>query len=162
MTVQDLMSAPARSCQPETNLVSVIGLMWDHDCGFVPVVDGTGEIVGAITDRDICVAAATCCLLTEQIAAAHIMSQPVYVCRIDDTIEQALAIMKLCRIRRLPVVDGHRRLLGVLSITDLVRNAGEKGAPTSTAVVAALAAIGARRHDINCFGMAPRGERSQP
>jgi CBS domain-containing protein len=52
MKVRDLMKTPAQTCRPDTDLAAVTKLMWDHDCGFVPVVDASG----VLTDRDICVA----------------------------------------------------------------------------------------------------------
>ena len=58
MRVEQLMSRPVHCCRPEDTLACAAQLMWDHDCGCVPVVaaDGTG-LAGIITDRDICMCA---------------------------------------------------------------------------------------------------------
>jgi len=80
MKVRDVMTADVQACQPATDLAAVTKVMWDHDCGFVPVVDRAGTVVGAITDRDICIAAATRGLPPAQIAAFQVMSSPVRAC----------------------------------------------------------------------------------
>jgi CBS domain-containing protein len=145
MTVRELMSTPPQTCQPETNLAAVTHVMWEQDCGFIPVVDAAGDVIGVITDRDICVAAATRRLLPEQIAASDVMSPSVHTCLPGDTVEQALSIMKQFQVRRLPVVDASGRLQGVLSMNDIARAVGRKGAPTASAVAGTLASICASR-----------------
>jgi CBS domain-containing protein len=141
MTVRDVMSTPPQTCQPHTDLAAVTQLMWSHDCGFIPVVDPEGHLAGVITDRDICIASATRRLLPERISAAEVMSHSVHAVLPGDTIESVLAAMKTHQIRRLPVVDGNGRLQGVVSLNDVVRAVGKKGAPTASAVVVTLAGI---------------------
>jgi len=141
MTARELMSFPVETCQPSTNLAAVTQLMWNRDCGFVPVVDLDGHVAGVITDRDICVAAATRRVLPERIAAAQAMSPSVHACLPDDTADDVLATMKRHRVRRVPVVDTTGHLQGIVSMNDVVRAAGRKGAPSAAAVVATMAAI---------------------
>lgn len=145
MTVRELMSQPPQTCQPDTDLAAVTRLMWDHDCGMVPVVDAGGRIVGVVTDRDICIATATRRLLPEHISAAQVMSRTLHTCMAGDTLEQALAVMKQARVRRLPVIDDEGHLQGVLSMNDLVRATVAKRGPAATVVVETLAAICAPR-----------------
>src|SRR5207249_11540387 len=59
MRVGDFMTSPAVFCRPEANLAAVAALMWDKDCGALPVVSEDGKVTGMITDRDICVALGT-------------------------------------------------------------------------------------------------------
>ena len=59
MTVQELMTPFPATCGPADNLAQAAEHMWDADCGIVPVVDERGHVLGVITDRDICIAAAT-------------------------------------------------------------------------------------------------------
>jgi CBS domain-containing protein len=145
MTARDLMSTPPRTCHPNTDLAAVTQLMWNHDCGFVPVVDADGHLAGVITDRDICVASATRRLLPERISATQAMSTAVHACVPDDNVEAVLAAMKAHQVRRVPVVDDAGHLQGVVSLNDLVRAVGKKGGPTAATVVATLAAICAPR-----------------
>ena len=94
MKVRDIMTAAVYSCQPDTDLGTVAGIMWDHDCGFVPVVDTSGAVVGLVTDRDICMAATMRRLAPDRIAAAQAMSGSVRACLPDDSVSEALAMMK--------------------------------------------------------------------
>ena len=145
MLARDVMSGPPETCLPHTDLAAVTRLMWDRDCGAIPVVDAAGHVVGIVTDRDICIATATRRLLPEHIAAAQVMSRDVRTCLPGDTAAQALAAMKAAKVRRLPVVDATGHLHGMLSITDVIRAVGRDGGPAPEAVVEALAAIGAPR-----------------
>lgn len=141
MTARELMSTPPQTCQPTTDLAAVTQLMWNHDCGFVPVVEADGHLAGVVTDRDICIASATRRLLPERISAAQAMSASVHACLPDDDVEKVLAAMKTHQVRRVPVVDANGHLQGVVSLNDVVRAVGKKGAPTAASVVAALAGI---------------------
>jgi len=145
MTARELMSTPVQTCRPDADLAAVTRVMWDHDCGFVPVVDTEGHVAGVVTDRDICVASATRRLAPERIAVSQVMSTGVRSCLLDDAAEDVLATMSAHRIRRVPVVDASGHLQGVLSFNDLVRAVGRKGAPTAATVVAAMAGVCAPR-----------------
>jgi len=127
MKVRDLMTTKAVFCRPETNLAAVGALMWEHDCGLIPVVDDTEKVTGVITDRDICIALSTRDKQPSKITAREITTAPAYVCSPDDDIHTALITMSQERLHRLPVVDGERGLVGILSINDVLLNA-EKGA----------------------------------
>ena len=59
MKIQNIMTTNVASCSPDTNLAAAAGLLWDYDCGSLPVVDRERKVVGVITDRDLCMAAAT-------------------------------------------------------------------------------------------------------
>lgn len=145
MTVRELMTTPPHTCRPDANAAAVTQLMWDHDCGFVPVVDDQGHVAGVVTDRDICVAASTRHVPPDRISASQAMSTDVHACLPDDAVNDALAMMKEHQVRRVPVVDSYGRLQGVLSMNDIARAVGKKGAPTAAAVVATLSGICAPR-----------------
>jgi CBS domain-containing protein len=141
MNVRDIMTAAVYTCEPDTDLGTVAEIMWNHDCGFVPVVDASGAVMGLITDRDICMAATTRRLAPERIAASQAMSQVVRACLPDDSVSEALAMMKHFKVRRLPVVDPHGFLRGVLSIDDVARAANPRKGLAAVDVVSALAEI---------------------
>lgn len=120
MKIADLMSKDVRSCSPEETLECAARIMWEHDCGAVPVVDGRGQVIGMITDRDICMAAYT---QHERLSAIRISSiglKPVVTVRPDDAPRNAEQLMQQHQLRRLPVADGGR-VVGMLSINDLAR-----------------------------------------
>jgi CBS domain-containing protein len=146
MQVSQIMSTDVKTARPDTNLAAVTELMWDRDCGFVPVVDANGRLAGVITDRDICIASATRRLAPEQITAAQAMRRaPIHTCEPGDTVEQALATMKEGQVRRLPVVAPDGALAGIVSMNDIVLAWKEEAGPASPDIVSTLAAICARR-----------------
>jgi CBS domain-containing protein len=145
MKVRDIMTAAIYTCQPDTDLSRVAGLMWDHDCGFVPVVDASGAVAGLITDRDICMAGATRGLALQHISASQAMSQSVRACLPDDAVSEALEMMKHFKLRRLPVIDPHGYLHGVISMNDIARATDPKKGLAAKDVVSTLADIGAHR-----------------
>lgn len=127
MKVKEVMTPNAQACTLTTNLAEVAGLMWDKDCGIVPVVAEGGKVVGLITDRDICMAAATKGRNLENIAVEDVITGEVFACKADDDISTALAEMKRHKVRRLPVVAAEGGLEGILSLNDVVLKAEEAG-----------------------------------
>lgn len=120
MKVQDIMTADVEYCSPGSDLGSAATIMWNRDCGSVPVVDGERRVVGMITDRDICMAVATRNRLASEIQISEVISGRVYACSPDDDIKDALETMQSAQLRRLPVVDDDGLLRGILSINDVV------------------------------------------
>jgi CBS-domain-containing membrane protein len=146
MRVKQIMTSEIATCRPDTNLAAVTKLMWDRDCGFVPVVDADGKTAGVITDRDICIAAATRGLQPDQIAAEQAMKPaPVFSTQPDDTIEKALATMKQFQVHRLPVIAADGALKGVISMNDIVLAAQQSGGPAPAEILSALSSICAHR-----------------
>jgi CBS domain-containing protein len=140
------MTGEIATCRPDTNLAVVVKLMWDKDCGFVPVVDAAGKLAGVITDRDICIASATRRLLPEQIPAAQAMRRPpIQTTQPDDPIEKALGTMKQFQVRRLPVVAADGTLKGVISMNDIVLASQAKDGPKPADIVSTLSGICAHR-----------------
>jgi CBS domain-containing protein len=135
MKVQELMTGDPLSCAASTNLAEAVKLMWDGDCGVIPVTDETRRVVGMITDRDICIALATRNLLATQVNAGEVASATVYRCRPEDDVLTVLQVMKDHRVRRLPVVDTEERLVGVLSINDVVLATGGPKGLNANAVI---------------------------
>jgi CBS domain-containing protein len=132
------MSTEVISCTPDMDLGRVGWLMWEGDCGALPVIRA-GRVVGMITDRDVCLAAAMKPRPCSEIQVAEAMgtTDPAFV-RPASTLEEALALMERRRVRRLPVVDGDDRLVGILSLNDVVR---KTGAAASHRILATLRAI---------------------
>src|SRR5262245_1021532 len=117
MKVKDLQTTDVQSCGPDTNLSAAAQIMWDCDCGVVPVVDHDKTLLGMITDRDICIATTTRSAAPADIQVRHVMSTGnVYSCRPDDDVRTALATMGTHRVRRLPVVERQNQMVGILSI----------------------------------------------
>ena len=120
MKVEDVMTKGVQSCRPESNLADAAMRMWRNDCGMLPVVADGEKVVGIITDRDICMAAATKHRDPTNIRVSEVTSGKVYSCAPDADIHEALKIMREKQVRRLPIIrseDG--KLVGILSMNDL-------------------------------------------
>lgn len=125
MKVQDIMTSDVQCCGPDTNLAAAAKMMWDSDCGAVPVLNVQGQVMGMITDRDICMATATKNKPASDITVWETVSGKVYTCHISDDVHAALNIMKREKVRRLPVVDEDGVLQGIVAMNDFVLLAGE-------------------------------------
>jgi CBS domain-containing protein len=121
--VKKLMFAEPVFCDSETDLASVAHLLWENDCGSVPVVAHDHKVIGMITDRDICMAAATKHRPPGEITVAEVIDGNVYKCQLDTDLGEAMLIMKQEQVRRLPVVDADGKLQGVLSLADIILSA---------------------------------------
>ena len=121
MTIEQLMKKDPVVCEAADSLNEAARIMWEHDCGFVPVVDSGRTVVGVITDRDICMCTYTRGVDLKALSVGDAMSTVVRSCKPGDTLASAEVIMEGAQVRRLPVVDGEGRLIGVLSLSDLAR-----------------------------------------
>jgi CBS domain-containing protein len=142
MKVREIMTSDVKTCRRETNLAEAVKLMWDRDCGALPVVSSDGTVSGMITDRDICVAVATRGRTADRIAVGDVAAGQVCSCAPDDEALAALQTMKSQRVRRLPVVDANGRLTGILSLNDVVTHAG---AAPATEILSTMASISEHR-----------------
>lgn len=147
MIVENLMTRNPASVLPERDLAVAAQLMWDRDCGALPVVNESRNVVGMITDRDICMATWSQVRAPNEILVSEVMSPNVIVCRLDDSISRAESMMRTNQIRRLPVMDADDNLIGILSLADIARAANiaaKLGADTDLSgdsLVATLAGI---------------------
>jgi CBS domain-containing protein len=122
MIVKDMMTRGTISVRAEQSLADAAGLMWQYDCGALPVVQGDdSRLVGMITDRDICMATWSRGLAPASIFVSDAMSQNIVHCSEGDSIGRAEAIMQSNQVRRLPVLDSENRLVGILSLADIAR-----------------------------------------
>ena len=123
MQVRDVMTSSSKACTATTNLAEVAGLLWCGGCGALPVVDDEKRVIGIITDRDICISVGTKNRRPSEITAGEVMARNVAVCHPDDEIQLALKTMRSRKVRRLPVVSEDRKLIGTLSVSELLLHA---------------------------------------
>jgi CBS-domain-containing membrane protein len=149
MNISELMTTDVCSCFASDSLDRAANIMWENDCGAVPVIDTDNRVVGMLTDRDICMAAYTQGLPLPKIKVASAMSKHVFGVTEWDPIESVEALMRQARVRRVPVLDGRGRIRGILSLNDLVRYASESGGAVTDdvmeGVTQTMAAISKRR-----------------
>jgi CBS domain-containing protein len=125
MKVQDIMTSDVQCCGPDTNLAVAAKMMWDSDCGALPVLNVQGRVMSMITDRDICMATATKNKPASDITVWETVSGKAHTCQLTDDVHTALDIMKREKVRRLPVVDEDGVLQGIVAMNDFVLLAGE-------------------------------------
>jgi CBS domain-containing protein len=120
MKVKDAMMRTAASCSRETNLGAAVEILWDRNCGILPIVDAEKKVVGVVTDRDICVALGTRNRLAGDVTVGEVTSGRLFACAPEEDIRLALATMAQAKVRRLPVVTADGKLEGILSMDDVV------------------------------------------
>ena len=121
MKVRDLMSQPVRTCTRDQTVNAAAQIMWEHDCGIVPIVGEDDVLVGVITDRDICMAALFQNRPLAEIRIGDVMAATVSTCRPDDQLIDAEHLMSQRQVHRLPVVNDAGTPVGLLSLADLAR-----------------------------------------
>jgi CBS domain-containing protein len=123
MKVRDVMTKTVGFCGPESNLQDACFLMRQHNCGFLPVVGDGGNVIGIITDRDICIALGTRNRRPSELRVFDVMPRKLFTCMEGDDLHCALKTLRAAKIRRLPVVDRDGSLRGVISMDDVVLKA---------------------------------------
>ena len=128
--VHELMTRGVRTMAPGDSVTRAAQAMDELDVGVIPVCDGN-KLLGVITDRDIAVRGVARGIALEQSPVKEIMSDDVCWCYADDDVDDALEKMSAAQVRRLPVVDRDKRLVGILSIGDVAAkgNAKSTGEP---------------------------------
>lgn len=120
MQVRDMMKRETKTCGPGTTLSSAGKIMAEERCGMLPVTGEGRLLLGVITDRDICLAVTASDQRPSAIQVRQVMSPEVYTCGPADELLDALETMRRRELRRLPVIDEQRRLIGLLSLEDVV------------------------------------------
>lgn len=124
MKIRDVMSKDVQVARPTDTLQDVASRMATGDFGFIPVADGD-KLVGTVTDRDIAVRGVGKGL-TAAATVSEVMTTTVTTALDSDDLKAALDAMGSRQIRRLPVLDKHNRLVGVVSLGDLSTRVKEK------------------------------------
>jgi CBS domain-containing protein len=149
MTIKEVMTKQVAICRPETNLAEASALMWENDCGALPVLAETGEPSGIITDRDICIALGTRNGRASELAVRDVVGSHLMTCKSTDDIRSALEIMREEKIRRLPVVNERGLLEGMVSIDDIVLSV-QRGEGSKVGTAIALRDVATALQEISC------------
>jgi CBS domain-containing protein len=118
MKVKDMMHKGAEFVAPNAKLQAIAMKMRDHDIGAILVCE-RDKTVGVVTDRDIAIRALADGKDLAAVEARDVMSRDVVFCRDSEEAEDALRIMESKKIRRLPVLDGNEKLVGMVSLGDI-------------------------------------------
>ena len=116
--VSDVMTRDVRTLRPSDSVVEAARCMDELNVGVIPVCEGE-KLVGMVTDRDIVVRGVAQKGEIGSMKLADVMSGHVRCANPDDDVDQVLGEMAEAQIRRLPVVDGNQRLVGIVSLGDI-------------------------------------------
>lgn len=124
MKVESAMHRGVEWRSPETPVMELAHAMRTHDIGAIPIAQDD-RLIGMVTDRDIVCRGLADGRTVDGLTARDVMTKGIVWCRSDDEIEDAVRIMEARRIRRLPVIDSEKRLVGMLSLGDVSSAAGQ-------------------------------------
>ena len=123
MKVKDAMHKGVDWVSPDTPVTELAKLMCEHDIGAIPIGEND-RLIGMVTDRDI-----VCKGLTQDnfdalsATARDVMTPGIHCCRDDDDLAKAVQHMEKLKVRRLPVINKSKRMIGILSLGDISHSA---------------------------------------
>jgi CBS domain-containing protein len=119
MKVKDAMHKGVDWVGPETPIAELARLMCDHDIGAIPIGEND-KLIGMVTDRDIvCKGVARASFDAHRTTARDVMTKGIHCCRDDDDLAKAVRHMEELKVRRLPVINKSKRMVGILSLGDI-------------------------------------------
>ncbi len=155
MKVKDLMTTEVWSCREYATLNSAAQTMWENDIGCVPIVDSENRVIGMLTDRDVCMSAFLQGAPLTGISVTTAMSKEVFSCRPGDDLAAVERLMREKQIHRVPVLDDQDRLVGIIALNDIAREAAHEGEAkqaarevTDAEISSTIASVCAPRHRI--------------
>jgi len=123
MKVKDAMHKGVDWVSPDTPITEIAKLMREHDIGSIPIGEND-RLIGMVTDRDIvCKGLAQDGFDAGGATARDVMTPGVHCCREDDDLAKAVRHMEAVKVRRLPVINKGKRMVGILSLGDIGRSA---------------------------------------
>jgi CBS domain-containing protein len=118
MKIKDCMHQGVVWSAPETPLKELAKRMREEDIGAIPIGEND-KLVGMVTDRDIACRGLDDGKDVAKLCARDVMSKPIIYCRADEEVEDAIRIMAKHEVRRLPVINADKRMVGMLSLGDI-------------------------------------------
>lgn len=125
MRVRDLMTKPVFSLDTSASVYDVVREMLNRDIGCI-IVLSKGEVAGVVTKGDVLREAVMKKADPVRMSAGEVMSRPVVKIGLDASVEEASSLMSKSNVSKLPVVDEHDRLVGIVTSSDLIRKSGRK------------------------------------
>ena len=123
MKVKDAMHKGVDWVAPDTPVTELAKLMRQHDIGAIPIGEND-RLIGMVTDRDIvCKGLAEDSFDASRATAGDVMTPGIHCCREDDDLAKAVRHMEELKVRRLPVINKNKRMVGILSLGDVSRSA---------------------------------------
>jgi CBS domain-containing protein len=120
---RDIMTKNPRTVRPGDSVQQVAQIMVDEDCGIVPVTESDGRLLGVITDRDIVCRLVARGIDMKEARARDVMTEDVECVTEEESLCAVLRLMSEHQVRRIPVVARDDRLMGIIAMADLAREA---------------------------------------
>jgi CBS domain-containing protein len=130
MRCEEIMKRSAECVTAKDSVQEAARKMKDENVGFLPVCEGSGKVVGTITDRDIAIRVCAEDRSSSKTKIADVMTREVIACRPTDEIERALQLMSKHHKSRMICTDENGKLVGVISLSDIAQHEVEAGAQT--------------------------------
>jgi CBS domain-containing protein len=124
MSIKEVMTSQVKACEPSATVVDAAKLMAQEDVGPIPIVEGR-RLVGIVTDRDIVVKGVAAGKDMTSTTVGDIASRDLVTTTPDADMNEALEVMAVKQVRRLPVVEGDR-LVGIVAQADIARMGQDK------------------------------------
>ena len=119
MKVKEVMHKGVDWVSPETPVTELAKLMCEYDIGAIPIGEAD-RLIGMVTDRDIvCKGLAQDNFDVRSATARDVMTPGIHCCRDDDDLAKAVRHMEALQVRRLPVINKSKRMIGILSVGDI-------------------------------------------
>jgi len=123
MKVKEVMHKGVDWVGPDTPVTDLAKMMLKHDIGAIPIGEND-QLIGMVTDRDIiCKGLAKDNFNAQRATARDVMTPGIHCCREDDDLAKAIRHMEELKIRRLPVINKSKRMVGILSLGDVGHSA---------------------------------------
>jgi CBS domain-containing protein len=123
MKVKEAMHKGVDWVSPDTPITELAKLMLQHDVGSIPIGEDD-KLIGMVTDRDIvCNGLAQNGFDARRATARDVMTEGIHCCREDDDLAKAVRHMEVLKVRRLPVINKNKRMIGMLSLGDVSSSA---------------------------------------
>ncbi|MBP1882336.1 CBS domain-containing protein [Sinorhizobium mexicanum] len=125
MQISEAMHSGVRWISPDTDLRTVAHIMKDEDIGALPVGEND-RLIGMVTDRDMALRAFANGHDVSALTVRDVMTNQIVFCRTSDSLEDAIRLMEEKKIRRLPVINDDKRMVGMLSLGDISHNSSRE------------------------------------
>jgi CBS domain-containing protein len=125
MDLRDIMTRNVEVVSAGASLKDAAKKMKDLDVGLIPVCDGD-RLKGVLTDRDITIRATADGRDPSKTKVSEVMSTDLAYCLEDQEVEEAVSVMEARQIRRLPIVNQDKRLIGIISLADIAVHVGDR------------------------------------
>ena len=127
MRAEEIMTRSPRTVTPDQTVAEAVRVMASEGCGIVPVVASgdASNIIGVVTDRDVALRACAPNGQGPHESISAVMTSNVFCVSPDDELARVTEVMESAGIRRVPVVGENNKLLGIISIADVARNADD-------------------------------------